>query len=150
MGVTETFFERMFNTDPSEIEILKREESKKIVPSFDPTYDEMGISWGAETHGVTTSEYRKRELLARSCTISGPNDQFIQKYPGCRESILWGLSPEIYRSRSAMLKIRCGDGFSESEKQLLHITSKKDLNSLPFVVRHRRCEVSTMLGEYGD
>jgi hypothetical protein len=41
MGITDTFFERMFNTDPSAIDIYRGEMSEKIVPVTDPVYDEI-------------------------------------------------------------------------------------------------------------
>ena len=36
MGITDSFFERMYNTDPSNIEVLRGDQSQKIVPFRDP------------------------------------------------------------------------------------------------------------------
>jgi hypothetical protein len=125
MGITESFLERMFNTDPSDINVLRGEESERIVPRTDPTYDEIITASAAQQFGLTTSEYRRRESLAQSCFTS----QFKAKYPDCYDSTLWGLSPEVYRSRSAMVKTRCG--ISDSQMQVLHTTPRKDQRSLP-------------------
>jgi hypothetical protein len=63
----------------------------------------------------------------------------------CREPIMWGLSPEDYRSRSENVQARCG--YSESEWQLISATPLRDLNSLPFVVKHKACQVNVMSGK---
>ena len=36
MGITDSFFERMYNTDRSNIEVLRGDQSQKIVPFRDP------------------------------------------------------------------------------------------------------------------
>jgi hypothetical protein len=36
MGITDSFFERMYSTDPSNIEVLRGDQSQKIVPFRDP------------------------------------------------------------------------------------------------------------------
>jgi ATP-dependent protease ClpP protease subunit len=122
--------------------IYRGDKSEKIVPHTDPTYDEISTSQSAQMHGVTTSEYRRRESLAESCSSfisSSMNDKFVD----CYESIMWGLSPDVYRSRSAMVKMRCG-GFWESE---INATPIKDRWSLPVVVRYYACKLNTMLGK---
>jgi hypothetical protein len=146
MGITDGFFERMFNTDPSAIAIYRGDESEKIVPHTDPTYDEISTSQSAQMHGVTTLEYRRRESLAESC-INFASPSVKEKYPDCHESIMWGLSPDVYRSRSAMVKIRCDAGLSESEKEHFNATPRKDRILLPFAVRIYACRVNTMLAK---
>ena len=59
---------------------------------------------------IDAASRTKRESLAQSCLTS----QFKMKYPDCHESIMWSLSPEVYRARSAMVKTRCGT-FSDSQ-----------------------------------
>jgi len=140
MGITDSFFERMFNTDPSAIAIYRGDESEKIVPFTDPTHDEIVTSQVAQQYGVTTLEYRRRKSLAESCSM---NDKFMD----CYEPIMWGLSPDVYRSRSAMVKIRCDAGLSESEKEHFNATPRKDRILLPFAVRIYACRVNTMLAK---
>jgi hypothetical protein len=36
MGITDSFFERMYNTDRSNIEVLRGDQSQKIVPFRTP------------------------------------------------------------------------------------------------------------------
>jgi hypothetical protein len=132
MGVTGSFFERMFNTDPSEIDIL--EDSEKLVPQTDPTYDEIQASLWARHYGITTSEYRKRFSLKDSCGV---------KYPDCPEATMWGLPVATYRSRSAKAVAKCGNLW-ESERQVLLATPKRDRPSLPIWVQHETCVVNAM------
>jgi hypothetical protein len=137
MGITDSFFERMYNTDPSNIEILRGDQSQKIVPLRDPVYDETITANGAQWYGLTTSEYRKRVLMASS---SCPVVEWL-----CRESMMWGISPEDYLSRLGNVQASCG--YSESELQLISATRLRDLDSLPFVAKHIACGVNIMSGK---
>jgi hypothetical protein len=103
MGITDNFFERMFNTDPSEIEIYRGvEKTKKIIPARDPVWDEIDTSENARRYGLTTSEYRKRNSLAiRTCSALVINN--LKGLIECMESNLWGISSEDYRSRSGTM-----------------------------------------------
>jgi hypothetical protein len=143
MGVTDSFFERMFNTDPSEIDIL--EDSEKIVPHTDPTYDEVQASGWARHYGITTSEYRKRLSLQESCgtPISAAERGRPEQYRDCREATMWGLPTATYRSRSVKAEANCN--WSDSEKQLLDAIPTRDRISHPIFRRRDTCWVATML-----
>jgi hypothetical protein len=143
MGITDSFFERMFNTDPSDIEILGSDQSEKIVPASDPLYDEISTAESAKRYGLTTSEFRKRNALTRSCWDSTPG---IPEYEDCREPIMWGLSLEDYRSRFATVEAKCG-GLSDSEMQTMSATPIKDRQALPFIAKFTACLVNTMQGK---
>ena len=145
MGITDTFFERMFNTDPSGMEIYRGSDLEKIVPATDPVYDEILTSHAAQQYGLTTAEYRKRLSLAGSCLSITRELKVKSKYPDCHEATMWNLSPEVYRSRAAMVKTRCN--FSESDRQVLNATPTKDQHTLPFVVQYYACQLSTMSGK---
>jgi hypothetical protein len=144
MGITASFFERMFNTDPSEIDILRGDDSEKIVPETDPTYDEIQTSLQARHFGITTSEYRKRESLTKSCYTydsSGAMKANLAAYV-CAQATRWGLSVTAYQSRSAKAEASCD--YSESEKQLLEAIPRRDRISHPTVRRRDTCWVATM------
>jgi hypothetical protein len=144
MGITDIFFERMFNTEPSEIDILG-DEGDKIVPGTDPTYDEIVTSLGARHHGITTSEYRRRNSLRKSCFISDSSGLITGlKYPDCPEATMWDLPPATYRSRSAKAKVSCS--FSDSEEQLLRTIPSKDRFSHLIYRRFNACWLDTMRG----
>ena len=146
MGITDNFFERIYNTDSSKIEILRGDQSQKIVPARDPVHDEIDTAEKAEGYGLTTSEYRKRDLLSdSSCPISFEHPRVKPTWYDCVQSIMWGISPEDYRSRSAKVKTSCG--YSKSEAQLFYTTPQKDRRSLPFVTKHIACVVDIMSGK---
>jgi hypothetical protein len=145
MGITGGFFERMFNTPPSEIDILRGDDSEKIVPEMDPTYEEIETSRQARWYGLTTSEYRKRDSLRESCYILDSSGLITGlKYPECLESTLWGLSPATYRSRKAKADTRCGVSLSDTEKQLVEATPRKDRYSHPIYLQYLTCRVNVM------
>jgi hypothetical protein len=138
MGITDSFFERMYNTDPSNIEILRGNQSEKIIPFRDPVYDEIYTAERAQEYGLTTSEYRKRDLLGLDC----PNI-----YMGdCQKSIMWGLSLEECRSRQKKVYAIC-PFYTKSEARLYDAIPTKDRHSLPFVAKRIACEVSIMSGK---
>jgi len=138
MGITASFFERVFNTDPSEIDILRGDDSDKIVPDTDPTFDEVRTSLGARHYGLTTSEYRKRLSLRKSCGNRSSSDT------DCDEATIWGLPPATYRSRSAKAEASCD--YSDSEEQLLNAIPRRDRISHPIAIHRDNCWVSTMRG----
>ena len=102
MGITDSFFERMFNTDPSEMEILQIDESEKIVPATDPVYDEIQTANLARRYGLTTSEYRKRASLASSCYEGISSGRTPKQVVDCEQPIMWGLSLEDYRRETRL------------------------------------------------
>ena len=134
MGITGTFFERMFNTDPSEMDILG-DDAEKIVPYVDPTYGEIRTSLDARHYGITTLEYRRRNSLSKSC-FGRP------KY--CVGSIMWSSPPATYRSRSAKAEVTCD--LSDSERQLLDAIPTRDRESHSIAVQRDTCWVNTMRG----
>jgi hypothetical protein len=139
MGITAGFFDRMFNTPPSEIDIIGPRDWEKIVPEIDPTYEEIETSRNARAHGLTTSEYRKRDSLAKSCaTYEG-----LRGYL-CAQSTRWGLSTADYQSRSAKAEANCT--YSDGEKQMLEAIPRKDRYSHPLVRRRVNCFVAIMRG----
>ncbi|MBR0797347.1 hypothetical protein JQ615_18325 [Bradyrhizobium jicamae] len=143
MGITDSFFEQMFNTEPSNMEIFSLDEIEKMVPVSDPVYDEIQTAFMARRYGLTTSEYRKRDLLTRSCW---DGTRTPARVVDCQEPLLWGLSLEDYRSREAMVKAKCGE-FSDSEKQIISATPRKNREALPFFVKFLACQLDTMRGK---
>jgi hypothetical protein len=53
MGIVDSFYEQMVNTGPSEIRLYRGNEITKLVPGYDPTYDEIRNSYDARKYGVT-------------------------------------------------------------------------------------------------
>jgi hypothetical protein len=97
MGVTDSFYEEMVNTEPSKIHLYRTDAIEKLVPIKDPTYDEIQTSYAARRHGIDTAEMRRRDKEAEKC-YSLPNDtrQF-----NCSEAVLWGLSESVFAERNA-------------------------------------------------
>ena len=90
MGITDNFYQQMMNTEPSQMAIygpvhpttsdgaalptsdakalgLRWDSYRKLVPEYDPVYQEVEISYDARFHGVTTSEMRQRQNDAEQC-----------------------------------------------------------------------------------
>jgi hypothetical protein len=60
MGITDTFYQQMVNTEPSRMVIYRGNQFKRIIPEQDPIYEETPIAWEARTYGATTMEMRNR------------------------------------------------------------------------------------------
>jgi hypothetical protein len=84
MGITDNFYQQMVNTEPAQMVVYgtasdaELAEARKLgmpawpsytklVPEYDPVYQEVEISYSARRHGVTTSEMRRREIDAEEC-----------------------------------------------------------------------------------
>ena|ERR1700724_974124 len=109
MGITENFYQQMVNTEPSLMVVygnpntdsseLNRELGirtiinnwTRLVPEYDPVYQEITTSYDARKYGVTTLEIRKRESDAEGCLKRKGADYFT-----CTEAIRWGLSERVY------------------------------------------------------
>ena len=103
MGLTDNFYQEMVNTEPSNLKLYRGEEILRLVPVTDPTYDEVETSYEARNHGISTSEYRRREQEAKNC---------YQRYldnPYCKSAILWGLSEGVTREREKRANEKCKD-----------------------------------------
>jgi hypothetical protein len=62
MGITDSFYEKMINTEPSKVIVYRGwNETEKIIPGDDPVYEEITTSINARKYGITTSEVRTRK-----------------------------------------------------------------------------------------
>jgi hypothetical protein len=113
MGIADNFYQQIVNTDSSRmllygnptaanliesyraLGIRNTDDWTKLVPEYDPVYQEIQISYEARSRGVTMFEMRRRELDAEACPKRKGSD-----WSDCREALLWGLGDSVYRERS--------------------------------------------------
>ena len=135
MGITDNFYQQMVNTEPSQMVIYKW-DSTKLVPSYDPVYQEVSISYRARQYGVTTAEMRRRESdVDNKCYIIG-----MRSYP-CSEAMLWGLSESVYleRAEKAMACIH------DQDRKILDTVARKDRRDHPLWIKTETCFRNIML-----
>ena len=56
MGITNSFYEQMVNTEPSQMIIYNEDNYEKLVPKNDPVNQEIEIAYQARHYGATTAE----------------------------------------------------------------------------------------------
>jgi hypothetical protein len=144
MGVTDNFYRVMVNTEPSDMVLYgNREKGHKdiysIVPSNDPTYDEVEASYDARWHGVSTSEMRARESDTGSCFLR-PIDEHLD----CIQAKEWGLSESVYIERWKQTK-QCYPDI-ENQNRELNSVKRKTRRDHPIWLRREACVQKIMLG----
>jgi hypothetical protein len=134
MGITDNFYQRMVNTEPSQMVIYKGDDFKKLVPADDPVYQEVEISYDARFYGVTTSEMRRRERDAEDCR-SG------ESWYDCVEAARWGLSEGVYRERYK--KVR--ECLLDEDRKRLNAIPTKERRDHPLYIKFETCARNAML-----
>jgi hypothetical protein len=157
MGVTENFYQQMVNTEPSQMVVygspnaenseLNRELGirtivnnwTRLVPEYDPVYQEISTSYDARKYGVTTLEMRKRDNDAEQwCTRRKGADYFH-----CAEALRWGLSERVYVEREKQAHEVC---WRDEDQKLLLAIPKKERRDHPVWIKWEKCTRDVMLG----
>jgi hypothetical protein len=145
MGITDNFYQQMVNAEPAKMVVYTDKDVERIVPTVDPTYQEIEISYEARRYGVTTSEMRRRLQDMWNCSkVDFPNNA------NCIQPAVWGLSERVYVEREKKDRTECW--FQEHEMQ-----SDKDVETLfaiprkarrdhPLTIQLETCERNIMLG----
>jgi hypothetical protein len=134
MGITDNFYQEMVNTEPSQMAVYKG--YSKLVPKYDPVYQEVEVAYRARSYGVTTSEMRRREIAAEACK----KDEFDDD--DCGELILWGLSERLYRERFNKTR-SC---WIDDDTNFLQALPKKVRRDHPLWIKRETCIRNIMLG----
>ena len=145
MGVTDSFYQQIVNTEPSRMAIYQDDEFTALLPYEDPVFAEIMVSHQARIYGVTTSEMRRRNKDTKNCDATN-----LDRYVVCLQTINWGLSERVYLERDAKLKRECWfdekHRFSEAEKATIDKTPQKQRSVLPLYIQMETCERNVMLG----
>lgn len=145
MGVTAEFTEIMMNTPPESMRVFVGEDIDGLVPERDPLADELRVAHAARDHGVSTEEYRRREVQADE--MCGPMVDAAggidRTSVNCRDAILWGLSVSVYIERSKQVRSSCE--LSEEETEAVVSWGERKLDH-PAHRRWQRCQLSIMRG----
>jgi hypothetical protein len=148
MGITDNFYQQMVNTEPSQMLVyhgmdlaegnalgLPAQVSyEKLIPEYDPVYQEVQISYDARAFGVTTSEMRQRENDREGC------ERKHATY-GC-QAILWGLSERVFGERVKKAQL-C---WIDDDRKVLQAMPKKERRDHPLWIKRETCIRNIMLG----
>jgi hypothetical protein len=137
MGITDSFYERMVNTEPAGMAVYNSDSFTQLVPENDPLYQEISVAYDARHYGATTSEMRKRLRTLEEC-----RKRQSQDYVVCYDAAHWGLSERVYLERSK----RLDECWRDVDSRLLQGLPKKERIDHPIVLKREACERSMMLG----
>jgi hypothetical protein len=138
MGLTDTFYQQMVNTEPAKMVSYGVSDISSLVPATDPVYEEVMIGFQARRYGITTSEVRRREKDVEDRCL------FDSTYITCGEAIRWGLSEPVYIEQETKANNFCL--FSDGEQTILNATPTKLRPDLAFYIRKETCVRNMMLG----
>lgn len=157
MGVTENFYQQMVNTEPSQMVLYGNPNAEfsevtrelrirtivnnwtRLVPEYDPVYQEISTSYDARNYGVTTVEMRKRENdVEQSCRKREGAGYFH-----CAEALRWGLSERVYLEREKQARASC---WRDEDRKLLRDVPKKERRDHPVWIKRETCTRDLMLG----
>jgi len=138
MGITDNFYERMVNTEPSRMATYNMEDSLSLVPERDPVNEEIGIAYQARHYGTTTSEMRKRVLASEECF---KRPAYIGTV-ACYNAALWGVSERAYLERYKKAE-ECR--LRDIDVKFLQGLPRKERSDHPLVIKRETCERSVML-----
>jgi hypothetical protein len=141
MGITDNFYQEMVNTEPSAIKLYAGDKIKNMVPSLDPTYDEVETAYRARRFGTSTAEMRMRDGDSITCH-DPPSPTGVLTFD-CMISALWGLSDSVYKRRSKTLD-QCQ--LSDEEERALKLVKRKERRDHPLYLKREACVRNIMLG----
>jgi hypothetical protein len=107
LRVQDAFSQVMGNTEPSNmklygLKIYGYRDIESLVPSLDPTYDEIETAYDAREHGISTMEMRSRKSDAESrCGVG------VDAILNCEFPTEWGLSERVFNERWALTRSKC-------------------------------------------
>jgi hypothetical protein len=147
MGIVDSFYEQMVNTEPSQIRLYRENEILQLVPIDDSVYDEISNSYTARKYGVTAGVMRQRKAEATQKCASLFSDKTIDRFADCIEATYWGVDLRTYLERENKLSL-CK--YSDAERKIVNETDLKKSRDLPAVLRREACMRDKMLGGLPD
>lgn len=137
MGITESFYDLMVNTDPMQMRVYNGNEYLRLMPKDDPIQQEIEIAYQARHYGTSTAEMRVRTDKAEGCMRrSNAND-----YLDCYNAALWGVSEQTFREREAFLNA-C---YNADDYRFLLTLPTKTRRDNPVFIKREKCEQNAML-----
>jgi hypothetical protein len=138
MGIAESFYDQMVNTEHTKTVIYRIDSSANLVPEIDPGFLEAQFTYGARRYGMTAAQMRQRERDAEVCLTRA-----VKEIAACQEAIKWGVSEQLYRERNAKIGA-CELG--PDDRRIVQAVPPGQRRDHPFVRRHEACQQKIMLG----
>ena len=141
MNISDSVFDVMMNTPPSEIKIFKEFKIFELIPDIDPVYDEKSVFRDSIDYGISTNEVRRRKNYAKKFCKSS-------KSVDCYESIIWDIPvSEVDIRRKKFIKNCAPDVlYTFEEKNIITSLSNDERYSNPITLRRKKCRIDYMLG----
>jgi hypothetical protein len=144
MGVQDGFYQVMINTEPSKMKVyghplVGRTDIQSIVPTSDPTHDEIETSYDARKRGISTMEMRSRKAEAEDhCS-----NQSVERFFECKAAVEWGLSERVYKERFAQRQKCFAD--EDQEEKILSQVKTNERSDHPIMLKREACIRDIML-----
>ena len=149
MGITPDFTNIMLNTPPEGMQVYAGDAIKSLVPEHDLLYDELKTARQARLYGLTTEEYRRREVEAdeRCMNRLSSTDESFWEVIECKTATKWGLSVSVYKQRQATADERCDqlDKVTDEEWRAWGAAGHNEEDH-PVFVDWQRCLIPIMQG----
>lgn len=138
MGISNSFYKSMVNTEVSDIRLYRADQINKLVPETDPTYDEIENGYEARKYGVSAAEMRRRKTIVKQRC-----EPLFSDYPGalgrvmdCEQATYWGLDDVTYKRVAKNGFPQCAP--SEEDIKIYRATDIKKRRDLPFYISKKR------------
>jgi hypothetical protein len=139
MGVGDSFYEAMVNTEVSDTRLYHGNEIKKLVPETDPAYDEIENGYEARRYGVSAAEMRLRKTVVkqRCQPLFSDSPGALGRVMDCEQAIYWGLDDVTYKRVAKNGFPQCAP--SEEDLKIYQATDIKKRRDLPFYIKQETC-----------
>ena len=119
MDISETVVDAMLSVEPNKIKILTESELENFRLSIpDANYEEKTIAEEARRYNLTSSEYRRKEVIVNSkCGTTSSNMSNLQALFKCQSMIYLDISGQEYERRRTKAFQNCGDIKNAEEKR---------------------------------
>lgn len=139
MGISDSFYETMVNTEVPDIRLYRGDQINKLVPETDPTYDEIENGYEARKYGVSAEEMRQRKSIAKQkCKPLFSDDPgALGRVLDCEQATYWGLDEATYKRVSKNGFPQCRP--SDDELKIYNATGIKKRRDLPSYIKLEAC-----------
>lgn len=109
MNIQPSLFELMVSTAPEDVWYLNDSEIVFFFPFYDPVFEEAEVGRKAQAYGISTVEYRQRELEAETTCLAADVSEAenLLNLSDCRQAIMWGTTQRIYDERYSAWREFC-------------------------------------------
>ncbi len=113
MDLSDRLIDDMMSIPPERVKILSLDELENYrLSGTDASFDEKRTNDQAQFYGITSAEFRKRDMEAEKRCGRVRADQ---RWTQCRQAVIWNISEAEYARKQNLVSARC-DGMPKSSR----------------------------------